>query len=221
MHTPKKSDPQHPNPEHTHSQPGYETTDVNIRGIVVFLASLGVSVLVFFVLAFGIGKLINEALVKSDGPTSRWHQAEQEGGHLNNMANNAAELQKQMQSVTQNFPTPRLEIDDGDADLADMRIREDLLLNHYSWANAQHTKVRIPIERAMELLTGNGRLAVAPSAADPQIAKMTGASHPPVTAPLTNGSAPTAYEVEMNETHEQRMKDTHAEGGQAQMVPPK
>src|ERR1700722_880320 len=120
MPMPKEHDVQHPGPEHTHHQPGYETTDVSIHGIVVFLASLSVFVVVLFVVCFGIGKLINESLIKRDGPPTRWHETAQEGNKLNNMANNAEELQKQMQSMTQNFPTPRLEIDDGDTDLNDI-----------------------------------------------------------------------------------------------------
>lgn len=218
-----KPDEQHPGPEHTHHQPGYETTDVNIGGILVFIASLAVFVVVLFVVCFGIGKLINESLIKRDGPASRWHQTAPEGNQLNNMANNAEELQKQMQSMTQNFPTPRLEIDDGDNDLNDIRVREDLLLDHYSWANAEHTKVRIPIERAMELLTENGKIAVAPNAAAAQeqdIAKMTGAGQPAITIPLTNGSAPTAYEIRMNEIREQRMRDVRPQGGQARLEQP-
>lgn len=221
MPTHKEPDAQHPNPEHSHSQPGYETTDVNINGILVFLASLGVFIVVFFVLCFGMGKLINEALVKSDGPTTRWHATEKEGGKLDNMANNAEEMQKQLQVMTQNFPTPRLEVDDGNQDLADMRAREDLLLDYYSWANPQHTKVRIPIERAMEIMTESGKLAVAPAAANEDVAKMTAASQIPVTAPLTNGSAPTSYEIQMNQTREQQMKLGHPEGGQARVEQPK
>ena len=54
--------------------------------------------------------------------------------------------------------------------------------------------MRIPIERAMELLAQRG-LPVAPAAqAEPL---MTGDVRPVVTAPLTNGFSPTAYEQEM------------------------
>ena len=34
--------------------------------------------------------------------------------------------------MTQTFPTPRLDIDDGNQDTADLHAREDLLLDHYS-----------------------------------------------------------------------------------------
>ena len=38
--------------------------------------------------------------------------------------------------MTQQFPTPRLETDDGNQDLADLHAREDLLLDYYSWVDA-------------------------------------------------------------------------------------
>ena len=37
--------------------------------------------------------------------------------------------QEQLAKMTQQFPTPRLELDDGNQDLADLHEREDLLLN--------------------------------------------------------------------------------------------
>ena len=53
---------------------GYEVTDVNVNGIVVFLASLGAFVGVFFIFCFGMGKVINTAILKSDGPPNKWNQ---------------------------------------------------------------------------------------------------------------------------------------------------
>ena len=38
---------------------GYEVTDVSVQGIMVFLVGLFVSVGVFFVFCFGMGKVIN------------------------------------------------------------------------------------------------------------------------------------------------------------------
>lgn len=76
-------------------------------------------------------------------------------------------------------------------DVAALRAREDLLLEHAGWANAEHTKVRIPIERAMELLAERG-LPVQQNA--PASASMRGDGSLRVTEPLTTGDAPTAYE---------------------------
>ena len=42
-------------------------------GIVTFLAGLSGFVLIFFFFCFAMGKAINYALVKHDGPQDKWH----------------------------------------------------------------------------------------------------------------------------------------------------
>jgi hypothetical protein len=101
------------------------------------------------------------------------------------------ELQNKVAELTQNFPTPRLQTDDGNQDVADLHQRESLLLDNYTWIDQKGGKVRIPIDRAMEIIAQQG-LAVAP-AVTVQPA-MTGDSRPTVTMPLTDGFAPTGYE---------------------------
>jgi len=174
-------------------QEGYEVTDVSVQGIMVFLVGLFVSVGVFFVLCFGLGKVINYGLAKRDGPANKWTaNTAQEAGKLKNMESNPAGAQQELKQLTQTFPTPRLQTDDGNQDLANLHAREDLLLDHYSWVDDGHTKVRIPIERAMELIARHGLpVAEKPAPSEPLMA---GDSTPVVTAPLTNGFAPTGFE---------------------------
>jgi hypothetical protein len=93
--------------------------------------------------------------------------------------------------ITQSFPTPRLQLDDGNQDVADLHARENLLLENYSWVDQSRGKVRIPIERAMEIVAQRG-LPVAPAVQTQPL--MSGETKPVVTAPLTNGFAPTTYE---------------------------
>ena len=75
------------------------------------------------------------------------------------------EMQNKVAELTQTFPTPRLQTDDGNQDVADLHAREDLLLDNYSWVDQSKGKVRIPIERAMELIAQRG-LPVAPAVQD-------------------------------------------------------
>jgi hypothetical protein len=196
-----------PNPN-----PGYEASDVSATGIAVFLASLLVFVAVFFVFCFGMGKVINNQLVKRDGPPNKWNSLEYGSGKVpKNMASDPALEQEQLQQMTQKFPTPRLETDDGNQDLADLHVRESLLLDHYSWIDRSQSKVRIPISRAMELIAQHGLPVVAgaptsPSRYDGEVvegaamqadgeAGATDVVLPPV--PLTDGFAPTGYEQEL------------------------
>ncbi len=52
-------------------------------------------------------------------------------------------------------PEPRLEVTPGQ-DLKALRAAEDSLLNSYAWIDQQQGIVRIPIDRAMELLAQRG-----------------------------------------------------------------
>jgi hypothetical protein len=211
-HNPPSHKSTEPNPNDPVSastpQQGYEASDVSATGIAVFLASLLAFVAVFFVFCYGMGSVINNQLVKRDGPSNKWNTLEYGSGQVpKNMASNPAMEQQQLLELTRKFPTPRLETDDGNQDLADLHVRESLLLDHYSWIDRGQGKVRIPIERAMELIAQHG-LPVIPGAQPghlptygetPEGAPMDTASSdivlPP--APLTDGFAPTGYEQDL------------------------
>lgn len=192
MHTP---DPHESKNKPSSVREGYEVTDVSVPGIVVFLIGLFISVGVFFIFCFGMGKVINNALIKRDGPPNKWNASSAaSAGKLKNMESNPAGEQIQLQQLTQTFPTPRLQNDNGDQDVVDLHRREDLLLDHYSWVDQSQGKVRIPIDRAMELLAQRG-LPVQTSSA-PSAPLMFGDSKPTVQMPLTDGFARTAFEQE-------------------------
>ncbi len=140
-------------------------------------------------LCYGIGKVINARMNKEDGPNSKWTKTV-DVRQLGNMPS-SPEMQNKMAELTQTFPTPRVQIDNGDQDIADLHAREDLLLDNYTWIDQSKGTVRIPIERAMELIAQRG-LPVAPPA-EVQ-APMAGDSRPVVTMPLTDGFARTGFE---------------------------
>ncbi|HXP09029.1 MAG TPA: hypothetical protein VN828_11065 [Acidobacteriaceae bacterium] len=193
---------------------GYEITDVNVNGIVVFLASLGAFVAVFFVFCFGMGKVINTAILKSDGPPNKWNMiGAQPQGKRQDLTSNAVMEQNQLNQMVQRFPTPRLQTDDGNEEIAEMHAREDLLLNNYSWVDRTSGKVRIPITRAMQIIAEHG-LPVAPQEEQTQ-PLMAGDRVPVVTMPLTDGFARTGYEQQYLETLEQQKMRGEKPGEQA------
>jgi hypothetical protein len=194
--------------------PGYEVTDVNVSGIVVFLASLAAFVGVFFVFCFGMGKVINTAILKSDGPPNKWNQIGAPArGERQDLTSNAVMEQQQLNEMVKRFPTPRLQTDDGNEEIAEMHAREDLLLNNYSWVDRASGHLRIPIARAMQLVAQQG-LPVAPEeqAAEPLMA---GDRAAVVTMPLTDGFARTGYEQEYLETLKQEQIRGEKPGDQA------
>jgi hypothetical protein len=216
-HEPPAHDPHDPN-SHDYNpgadSPGYEVTDVNVNGIVVFLASLGAFVGVFFIFCFGMGKVINTAILKSDGPPNKWNMiGAQPSGKRQDLTSNAVMEQNQLNQMVQKFPTPRLQTDDGNLEIAEMHAREDLLLNYYSWVDRSSGKVRIPIARAMEIIAKNG-LPVAPEEQTVE-PLMAGDRAPVVTVPLTDGFARTAYEQQYMETLEQQRMRGEKPGDQA------
>jgi hypothetical protein len=149
----------HASPVRDSENPGYETEDVSVGGVVTFLAGLSAFVLIFFFFCFAMGKAINYALIKHDGETDKWHTtpstlgATAHGTKREDLTSNATMEQRALGDMTQTFPTPRLETDDGNQDLADLHAREDLLLDNYSKSgDLPAGTIRIPIDRAMELV---------------------------------------------------------------------
>ncbi len=216
-----------PSTERGEGSPGYETTDVNIGGVIVFLAGLSGFILIFFVFCFVMGKVINNAFLKEDGPVDKWHASSttpsaytSPGGRQSPIQTKRQDLasspemeQRELQRMSNTFPTPRLDIDDGNQATADLHAREDLLLENYSSDNGT---TRIPIERAMELIAQRGLPQV--GGAEAGGVKMAGDPTVQVTTPLTNGFARTGYELDVMEAREQRLNyereaptNTHAE----------
>jgi hypothetical protein len=211
----------HPSPKFDDNHPGYEIQDVNVGGVTTFLAGLFGFVLIFFVFCFFMGKSINYWLVKQDGPVNAWQPGLSEvgatphGDKREDLMSNAEMQQRQASAVAQSFPTPRLESDDGNQDIADLHAREDLLLDNYSTsADLPSGAIRIPVARAMQLIVqrGVGGSAAAPSTtapAPPQL--MAGETAPHVHAPLTDGFARTGYELDTIEARQQKNDFEHAE----------
>jgi len=202
-------------PKFDAEHPGYETTDVRVTGIAWFLAGLFGTVLMFFVLCWALGKGINslqtQQYTKEYGAPSKWTVAagnvpEGKGG---NLTSNTEIEQKQLAQVTSNFPSPRLDSDDGNQSTADLHAREDLLLEHYSTVDGQPGTIRIPIERAMELIAERGLPVQAPSANAGET--LAHAAPPVVHAPLTSGFARTGYELDTIQAREQKLQLAKAE----------
>jgi hypothetical protein len=192
-HVFESPDPRKDAPEKVDTSLGYEASDVGVTGVAVFAVALIIFVVVGGVLCYGIGKVINARMNEEDGPNSKWTKSV-DVRQLGNLPSNP-ELQNKVAEMTQTFPTPRVQFDDGDQDIADLHAREDLLLSNYTWVDESKGTVRIPIERAMELIAQRGLPAVQPAQTQAtQTQLMTGDSTPSVPVPLTNGFARTAFE---------------------------
>ncbi len=203
----------HPTPKYDADHPGYETTDVNTKGVVVFLGGLLGFLAVFFVLCYAMGKAINYGLLKQDqeaaaaSPLAASTPASiQRRGE--SLAASADMEQRDAAKIAASFPNPRPPVDDDNAETSDMHAREDLLLEHYTVADSSEGPegtIHIPIEKAMELILKRGLPQAATGAAAVQT-KLTGDTQADVKSPLTNGFARTGYELDQIESREQKMK---------------
>ncbi len=199
--------------------PGYETTDANVRGVALFLTGLFATLIVFLYFCYVMGAAINAQWVKDDGAPTKWTIAAGNVplGKGKDLASNPEIEQKQLQQIVGNFPTPRLEMDDGEQETADLHAREDLLLGHYSLVDGQPGAIRIPIERAMELIAERGLPVAGAAQATDTVAH---AAPPQIVAPLTTGFARTGYEQTQIETRQQKMDYGKAESA-AETAPQK
>jgi hypothetical protein len=197
--------------------PGYETTDVNAGGVVVFLSGLVGFLIIFFFFCYGMGRVINNLWEKMDGPATKWTIASGAvpAGKGKDLESNPEIRQKELQQVTSTFPDPRLDIDDGNQATADLHAREDLLLEHTSTVDGMPGTIRIPIEHAMELIAQRGLPVESAVAGTGE--SVAHAGKPEIQAPLTTGFARTGYELTTMEAREQKANY----GKVAEVIPPK
>jgi hypothetical protein len=118
--------------EHTvHQSPngaGHEQSEVSVRLIVVSLAFLAVTTAIVFVLVIGIFRYFYDT-------------------------NGTAEATRLAQPVIP--PEPRIEVAPYEQ-LQQLRAKEDHILNSYAWVDKENGVVRVPIDRAIDLLAAKG-----------------------------------------------------------------
>ena len=108
-------------------------------------------------LSYGIGEVINAPHEgRADGPNSKWTKTV-DIRQLGNLPSNP-EMQNKVAELTQTFPTPRVQVDNGDQDIADLHAREDLLLNNYTWIDQSKGQGEDP-DRARHGIGRSARLA--------------------------------------------------------------
>jgi hypothetical protein len=118
--------------EHTvHHSPngaGHEQSEVSVRLIVVSLAFLAVATAIVFVLVIGIFRYFYSSY-------------------------STAESIKQAQPVIP--PEPRIEVAPYEQ-LQQLRVKEDHILNSYAYVDKGSGVVRVPIDKAIDMLAAKG-----------------------------------------------------------------
>jgi hypothetical protein len=140
----------------------FEREDLSVSGVLYFIAGVAALGLVGLLLMIGFYKLLDERASKAQPEVSPL------ATNVPKDTRNLAEGYKDY--LKDNFPAPRLEIDER-TELNDDRIAEEEKLNSYGYVDDSHVTVRIPIERAMDLIAQRGlpmrSQAAAPNAETP------------------------------------------------------
>jgi hypothetical protein len=110
--------------------PGYETRDASARGLSNFIAYVGLLILVALLLCWGLLRYVSP------------HQA-------------GPALASPFAGKVQTPPVPRLQVNPRQ-DWLNYQAKQLQSLESYGWENRDTQTVRIPIERAMDLLLKKG-----------------------------------------------------------------
>jgi hypothetical protein len=132
--------------ENTTEHGGYEHQDLQVSGILYFLLTI---VVVVVICLFGLRGLFafldhrEKALQPAVSPL------------VTNVPTDTRRISDPDEYLKKAFPDPRLETDERNQ-LNKEAVREEGLLYSYGWVDEKAGTVRIPIERAMDLIVQRG-----------------------------------------------------------------
>jgi|SRR5580700_5469317 hypothetical protein len=123
---------------------GYERTDIGTRGVLYFLAGLAVAGVLAYFVVDGLYHFLDK-------------RSEAEQAPVNPLVTNApADTRRIPKDYPQtSFPNPKLEEDER-GQLNGIRLQEEQTLSTYDYIDKNAGTVRIPIDRAMDLIAQRG-----------------------------------------------------------------
>jgi hypothetical protein len=123
---------------------GYERSDIGTRGVLYFLAGLAVAGLLAYFVVVGLYSYLEK-------------RSEVEQAPVNPLVTNApADTRHIPKDYPQGaFPNPKLEEDER-GQVTDIRLKEEQTLSTYDYIDKNAGTVRIPIDRAMDLVAQRG-----------------------------------------------------------------
>ena len=129
--------------KHMPAEEGYERQDMTAQSVFAFLISLFVGGVIVYFIVWGLYHFMDAR--------QRARQRQQ------------SPLVKQVETDTRivspdeikKFPEPRLERNER-IEINDFRLKEEQTLNSYGWVDQKAGVVRVPIERAMQLVAERG-----------------------------------------------------------------
>jgi hypothetical protein len=122
----------------------YERRDIGVAGVVYFLVGILVALVFTYFIVDGLYHYLDK-------------RSEAEQAPLNPLVTNAPEDTRHIANdyPQAEFPNPRLETDER-GQLNAIRLKEEQTLSTYDWIDKNVGTVRIPIDRAMDLIAQRG-----------------------------------------------------------------
>ncbi len=134
-------------PNHATGHGGFERRDIGVGGVLYFLLGLAVFGMITHFLMTGLYSYLEKRTEAQQAPVSPLvKNAPTDTRHL------PVDYKDYLQ---QNFPSPQLEIDERNQ-LDKIRFDEAQTLSTYDYIDQKAGTVRIPIDRAMELIAQRG-----------------------------------------------------------------
>jgi hypothetical protein len=136
-----------PNPVKWSSNGAFERRDIRVSGVVWFLVGLAVAGVIITFVVNGFYHHLEARSEAEQAPVSPL---------VTNAPKDTRHLSTDYKDyLKQNFPSPQLEIDER-TQLDQIRSKEEETLATYGWVDQKAGVVRIPIERAMDLIAQRG-----------------------------------------------------------------
>jgi hypothetical protein len=137
---------------------GFERRDIGVAGVIYFFLGLAAITVVIHLLLVGFYDFLDKRTSAEQAPLSPL---------VTNVPTDTRHIPNNYPDRA--FPDPRLENDERNQ-LNQIRLNEEETLNSYGWIDEKSKTVRIPIERAMDLVAQRGlpvRSSIAPASAAP------------------------------------------------------
>jgi len=134
-------DPNHANQP---ANGGYERSDIGIAGVLYFLLGLAVAMVIAYFIVEGLYAYLDKSS-NAQNPTG--------SPLVENVSPDTRHVPKDYPESA--FPSPRLEEDER-GQLNGIRLKEEQTLSTYDYIDKNAGTVRIPIDRAMDLIVQRG-----------------------------------------------------------------
>jgi hypothetical protein len=133
-----------PHPANPAGNDGYERSDIGIAGVLYFLGGLLVAGVIVYFVVDGLYSYLDKRSAAQQAPVSPL---------VTNAPADTRHIPTNYPKTA--FPDPRLE-DDERGQLNDIRLKEEQTLSTYDYIDKNTGTIRIPIDRAMDLIAQRG-----------------------------------------------------------------